>query len=154
MWLYSVYFIATSNVDCFVLRFNQIRLGMKLSTPYINSGVMLINVYELRKIDVFGNIKKFLDKKKNVLMLPDQDIISALYGDRIKLIDGLRFNLSDRALSLYNFLKFDDKLDLDWVKENVVIIHYYGKNKPWKDNYKGVLNCFYDEVIEDSVLAK
>ena len=46
------------------------------------------------------------------------------------------------------------KIDLDWVRDNVVIIHYYGKNKPWKDNYKGILNCFYNEVIEDSVILK
>lgn len=147
------YFIATSNVDCFVLRFNQIRLGMKLSTPYINSGVMMINVSKLRNIDVEADIKNFVRKKRYMLMLPDQDIISGLYGDKVKIIDNIRFNLGDRGLSLYNMKNFS-KIDLDWVRENVVIIHYYGKNKPWKDNYKGVLNCFYDEVIEDSVLAK
>lgn len=31
-----------------------------------------------------------------------------------------------------------------WIKENSVIIHYCGKNKPWKKNYKGSLNEFYN----------
>ena len=37
-------------------------------------------------------------------------------------------------------------IDLDWVRKNAVIIHYYGDNKPWKENYKGILNVFYDEL--------
>lgn len=147
------YFIATSNVDCFILRFNQIRLGMRFNMPYINSGVMMINVSSLRGIDIYDDIRNFVKKKRYMLMLPDQDIISGLYGDKVKVIDNIRFNLGDRGLSLYNMRNLS-KIDLDWVRENVIIIHYYGKNKPWRENYKGILNCFYNEVIEDSVLLK
>ena len=148
------YFIATSNVDYLIRKFNQIRLGMNFDTPYINSGVMLINIKELRKIDIESDIKDFVKRKKMLLMLPDQDIISGLYGKRVKIIDNIKYNLGDRGLSLYNMKNSNEKLDLEWVRENVVIIHYYGKNKPWKKNYKGILNCFYDEVVEDNILAK
>ena len=33
---------------------------------------------------------------------------------------------------------------MDWVKENVVIVHYCGKSKPWKADYKGRLGFFYE----------
>ena len=36
-------------------------------------------------------------------------------------------------------------IDLEWVENNAVILHYYGRNKPWKDNYKGILGVFYTE---------
>ena len=36
-----------------------------------------------------------------------------------------------------------DRMDLDFVKENSAIIHYCGRNKPWKKGYIGKLDCFY-----------
>ena len=60
----------------------------------------------------------------------------------------LRFNLSDRILAFYNADRSHDKVDLDWVRENSVIIHYCGKNKPWNDDYIGTLGVFYQELME------
>ena len=39
----------------------------------------------------------------------------------------------------------DKGLTLDWVRENGAIIHYCGRNKPWKDTYVGSLGRFYHE---------
>lgn len=33
---------------------------------------------------------------------------------------------------------------MEWVEENVVIVHYCGKSKPWKADYKGKLGFFYE----------
>ena len=41
---------------------------------------------------------------------------------------------------------FEKKLNLDWVRENSVVIHYCGRNKPWKSGYVGVLGVFYNEA--------
>ena len=40
-----------------------------------------------------------------------------------------------------------DRMDLDYVRQNAVIIHYCGRNKPWKSGYIGKLNVFYDETV-------
>ena len=29
---------------------------------------------------------------------------------------------------------------------NSAIVHYFGKNKPWRDKYRGILDCFYKET--------
>jgi lipopolysaccharide biosynthesis glycosyltransferase len=42
---------------------------------------------------------------------------------------------------------FEKTLTLDWVRKHSVIIHYCGRNKPWKENYMGVLNVFYNETV-------
>jgi len=68
-----------------------------------------------------------------------------LYGDRVKIVDTLRYNLSDRTLSFYNADPLKENLDLEWVRKNAVVIHYFGKNKPWKPHYKGILDVFYHE---------
>ena len=38
-----------------------------------------------------------------------------------------------------------EKLTLDWVRSNTAIVHYYGRNKPWKEHYRGSLGIFYHE---------
>jgi lipopolysaccharide biosynthesis glycosyltransferase len=30
-----------------------------------------------------------------------------------------------------------------WIAHNTSIIHYCGRNKPWKSNYRGDLGVFY-----------
>ena len=72
----------------------------------------------------------------------------ALYGSRIRLLDTMIYNLSDRMLATYNANPLNEKRPLSWVKENAAIIHYCGSNKPWKKNYIGVLDCFYHEVAD------
>ena len=37
-------------------------------------------------------------------------------------------------------------MNLDWVREHSAIIHYCGKNKPWKEKYIGSLGIFYYEA--------
>lgn len=78
--------------------------------------------------------------------MPDQDIIVGVFGKDIKLIDELKYNLGERALNLYNLNNPKEPINLKWVCKNTVIIHYYGRNKPWKKNYIGILNCFYEKV--------
>lgn len=143
------YYIASTNIGPVMHKFNELRLGLGKKHPYINSGVLLINIQKLRNIEIKDKVNNFIKKKKNVLMLPDQDIISALYGSKIKVIDNLKYNLSDKSLNIHNLKNFNNKIDLEWIRKNTTIIHYYGKNKPWNKNYKGILNCFYNEVAKE-----
>ena len=140
------YFAACTHTKKFLTEFNRIRLGMDENAPYINSGVMLMNIKELRKHQNREELIDYIEEKVNVFMLPDQDIISALYGDKILLIDEYKYNLSDRMITFHNSNPKNKKIDLPWVKNNTVIIHYFGKNKPWNENYKGILDCFYKEM--------
>jgi len=77
-------------------------------------------------------------------------VLSGLYGGKTKTVESIIYNLSERYLKLYNInLKnLDKRIDLDWVRQNTVIIHYCGRNKPWKDNYIGELDIFYKEYAQ------
>ncbi len=124
------YFLACTHIRKALNKINRIRLGIKEEYPYINSGVMLMNLEELRKNQKYSEIGEYVKQHKKVLTLPDQDIIIGLYGDKIGLLDTMRYNLSDRILAIYNAEAGHEKRDLNWVRENGVIIHYYGKQKP------------------------
>jgi len=137
------WYVASTHVKAFLTKFNQMRLGVGTDVPYINTGVMLLNLKELRNHVTIEQIQETAHRKMHTFLLPDQDLLAVKHGDRIKLVDSMKYNLSDRMLSLHNANPKHEKLDLKWVQENAVIIHYYGRNKPWKDGYSGILGTFY-----------
>lgn len=140
------FFAAASHTGPLLRKINEMRLDMEDESPYINSGVMMMNLKKLRKEQRIDDVFEFIEKRKKHLMLPDQDIISALYGSRILALDTFRYNMTERLYMAH--LPFERGFDLDWVRKNSVIIHYCGRNKPWKSNYMGHLNVFYNEAVE------
>jgi len=140
------YFAAASHTGPFLQKVNTLRLDMEEHSPYINSGVMLMNLTLLRREQNFEDVFRFIEKRKNLLVLPDQDIISGLYGSRIYALDAFRYNITERLFQMH--APFEKRFDLDWVRKNSIIIHYCGKNKPWRENYVGQLDVFYREAEE------
>ena len=141
-------FCACTHAREFLTRVNQLRLGLGQAVPYINTGVLLMNLAALRQEQDEQAVIDYAKDRGQWFMLPDQDIITALYGSRIRLLDTMIYNLSDRMLATYNANPLNEKRPLSWVKANAAIIHYCGSNKPWKKNYIGVLDCFYHEVAD------
>lgn len=151
MPLENHYFVACSHIVILGLqRINELRLNMAKDTPYINSGVLLMNLELLRKEMDPAMVLEYIHKHKKVLMLPDQDVLSALYGSRTLLVDSLVFNLSERFLRDTNFRLFPgaEKVSLEWIRNHSVIVHYCGRNKPWKPRYTGTLGAFYQEIAD------
>lgn len=140
------YFYACTHVKRFLNKVNQYRLGMEEESVYINSGVMLMNLKALREEQNVRDVMQFVEKRGRYLTLPDQDIITALYGNRTELLDAMKYNLSDSVLAFYNAEPGHKKRDLVWIRKNTVIIHYCGRQKPWKKPYLGMLDSFYREV--------
>ena len=136
-------FIACTQIRGFMQWFNRIRLTVNKNHFYINTGVMMMNIKELRKVIDTDQIFKFIRRNGWRMCLYDQDVIFKFFGDQVKLIDPKIYNLSDRYISFYNMRCPKHKINADWVANNNVIIHYLGKNKPWKDNYKGILKQYY-----------
>ena len=38
-------------------------------------------------------------------------------------------------------------MDLECVRRTAAVIHYCGRNKPWRQNYIGRLDVFYRETV-------
>ena len=140
------YYAAASHNGKLLRAVNGIRLDMGETSPYINSGVMLMNLELLRKEQDYRDVFSFIEKRKSALILPDQDIISSLYGEKILALDPFRYNMTE--LLLLSPTAVERRIDLDWVRKNSVIIHYCGRNKPWKEHYIGKLDVFYRDAEE------
>ena len=143
----SSYFVGCTHTREFLTKLNQARLQSDKAVAYINTGVLLMNLNVLRQVIRLEEISAYVREHEKALILPDQDILTALYGDRIKLVDSLRWNLSDRVLAFYNGAHPKEKRDVNWVRENTSIVHYCGRNKPWNESYTGTLGVFYRELV-------
>lgn len=140
----TAFFAAASHIGNLLHMVNELRLDMDETSPYINSGVMLMNLRQLRREQDYGQVFEYIEAHKNRLILPDQDIISGLYGGRIIPLDAWRYNMTERLFAFHR--QAGDRMELDFVRENCAIIHYCGRNKPWKSSYIGKLDCFYKEA--------
>ena len=149
----SSYFVGCTHTREFLTKLNQARLQSDKAVAYINTGVLLMNLNVLRQVIRLEEISAYVREHEKALILPDQDILTALYGDKINLVDSLRYNLSDRVLNFYNGSHPKEKRDVNWVRRNTAIIHYCGRNKPWNEGYTGTLGVFYRELM-DSVPEK
>lgn len=139
-------FAAASHIESRTFReLNRRRLHLSEHAKYLNSGVMMMNLALLRK-ESPQTIIDYIQSHKATLLLPDQDVLNALYADRTVPLDPMVYNLGEKYLRLKNLhLPPAEKLTLDWVRSNTAIVHYYGRNKPWKEHYRGSLGIFYHE---------
>ncbi|MBF6625918.1 glycosyltransferase family 8 protein [Aerococcaceae bacterium zg-BR9] len=137
------FFAASTHVDKGLEKVNQLRLNYSEGI-YVNSGILLMNLSALRLEQDLNQVSEYIDKFKNLLLLPDQDVISALYSGRIIEFSAVKYNMTERMWMVQKLLKGADSLA--WIHANCHVIHYIGRNKPWKNDYRGELNRYYFEA--------
>lgn len=121
---------------------NRIRLASYEAAGYFNSGVLLMNLPEMRNKMHSKEIFEFAEKHKNQLILPDQDILNSMYGNKILSVDDSLWNYDARFFEVY-WLTSQGVKDMDWVMDNTAILHFCGKNKPWNKGYVGFFSALY-----------
>ena len=119
---------------------NKIRLGT--DTDYYNSGFLLINLKRAREEIVPEEIFAYADRNYKNLLLPDQDILNAMYGDKVLPLNDSIYNYDARNYSSY-LLRSKGEEDLEWVMENTVVLHFCGRDKPWKKNHRTKFTALY-----------
>lgn len=110
---------------------NKIRLQNFDSDGYYNSGVLLMNLPLIREKVQVQDIYQYI--KDHVLLLPDQDVLNALYGHQIKSVPDQLYNFDSRNSSIYETISLG-QWNLDWVMKHTAILHYCGREKPWLSN--------------------
>lgn len=124
---------------------NKIRLGT--DTDYYNSGLLLINLKRARREIVPEEIFAYADKNYKNLLLPDQDILNAMYGIKILPLKDSIYNYDARNYSSYLFRSKGCE-DLEWVMENTVILHFCGRDKPRKKNHRSRFTALYRHYMK------
>lgn len=125
-----------------VKEINRIRLMPYEIDYYYNSGVLLMNLELQRRLIRDHDIYQFVEKNRSRLVMPDQDILNALYSKRIKPLDETLYNYDARFYLYYKF-KTNGQCDMDYVINRTVILHFCGKKKPWNRSYSGKFHALY-----------
>lgn len=129
------------------VNFSRLGIKKKNRTCYVNAGVLLIDLSKWRKTVTVKSILSFIQKNIKILFLADQDVINVLFADKLMHIDERLYNLDEKTFRHFSEKSAEtERIDLEWVRRNTVIIHYNGKQKPWHDTeYKGRLGEFYEK---------
>lgn len=125
-----------------VKELNMLRLKAYEMEEYFNSGVLLMNLPRHREKIRDEEIFQYLEKNRNRLILPDQDILNALYSKEIKKLDEIIYNYDARFYYFYK-AQSGGRIDMDYIMANTVILHFCGKRKPWQPKYSGKFHSLY-----------
>lgn len=102
-------------------------LGMPTDAIYINSGVLLMNLEEIRKRVNTEDILKYISEYYSRLDFVDQDVLSGFLYDSIKVVEEeYTYNYFVSNITLRNRRE---------VYRNDRIIHYAMDRKPWKKGF-------------------
>ena len=132
---------------------NQLRLGTNHN--YYNSGVLLMDLERARKEIHAEELFSYVKGHAKELLLPDQDVLNAMYGRRILEIDDSIWNYDARNYNNY-LLRSAGVCDMDWVMENTAVLHFCGRAKPWQKGYIhrfGILYKHYMALTAKAVQA-
>ncbi len=99
---------------------------MNLDHLYFNSGVLLMNLKEMRKRWNADDIMKYIEENNSRFSFPDQDVLNTLTkNDELVFLD-----------KYCNFQMFVSKLRLSYHK--VVFLHYLCRPKPWQHYFLNI----------------
>lgn len=124
---------------------NQLRLGTV--RDYYNSGVLLMDLEAGRREIRPQALFDYVTQHGKELILPDQDVLNALYSERILPLEDVLWNYDARNYSNY-LLRSGGVCDLQWVMEHTAILHFCGKEKPWKAQYLHRFGVLYQHYAQ------
>ncbi|USS93362.1 glycosyltransferase family 8 protein [Fructilactobacillus ixorae] len=131
---------------------NNLRLGT--DGGYYNSGVMLMDLDQMRHKVQVAELVHTIEKYHDYLILPDQDILNYLYSNDTKELSEALWNFDARKSLLY-LTRSGGTENLAWVMSKTAIIHFCGKPKPWQSgsstpytalwlNYQQIVNTQFN----------
>lgn len=84
---------------------------------------------------------QFVEEHEKELLLPDQDLLNALYGRRILPLDDALWNYDVRNYNNY-LLRSTGVCDLNWVMEHTAVLHFCGEAKRGSRDMSTGSECF------------
>lgn len=139
-----------------VFDFHYDRLGMPktLVHPYLNSGVLLINMDYWRKHNVFHQCMAYIAENKSRLAFHDQDTLYGVLEGKVKYLP-YRYNLQKGFLfqSYFDVFSIDSQKEILDAIDDPCIIHYTGNSKPWMKGCAHPLTQKWLDINEKSMWA-
>ena len=129
-------FVVGGVIDAYQIGHKIKDLQMMRNSPYVNSGVLLIDCNKWRNEGVLNTVIALL--KENHYFLPDQDAINVCLDGKIKVLP-LKYNIFSRTMKTKR-LEYSKYADCFYQNDEIAsscdhpyIIHFAGTNpkRPW-----------------------
>ena len=129
--------------DCIGSTYKK-NIGLKPDSVYINAGVLLINLNELRKFNMKSIIDRYMKKYVKLINYADQDILNGIFYDRVGELNPKYNVMTIDVVCTYkeiqilrNPTNFYTESELKSAVSNPTIIHYTTNMRvirPWFTN--------------------
>lgn len=144
-------YILAASIEPTVDRKRKINLGLEYF-PYYNAGVLLINLKKWREEKTGKAILDFYKEHNGKLFANDQDAINGALAGKIYTVSP-EYNFYNIFYQYpYKFLEklmkpveYIGKESFDKARENPIIIHYLGEERPWG---RGNTHKYKDDYIK------
>jgi lipopolysaccharide biosynthesis glycosyltransferase len=115
--------------------FRRAALGIDDGEPYVNSGVLLMNLTRWRAEDVTERLVHFIESKRSELIFHDQDALNAVLRGQILALEP-RWNVQAQMFRPKRHRFADPGGAIRQACRNPVILHYTSAEKPW--NFRAI----------------
>lgn len=128
---------------------NSERLGLSKGAPYINSGVLVLNLKKIRKNKVEDKFFDIIKKEPEIMQNADQDVINLVL---LEASDGIK--------QLQQNWNTEVRTDMPFTKEYLPIvyepylIHFITGDKPWNPDSKQLYKEKYWEYHKEILIAE
>lgn len=122
--------------------------------PYVNAGLLLINVPEWKRLELTSRMLEFLHTHKATLHNGDQDAVNAVLRGNLVLLDD-RWNVQTEAFAWLDSVgwpkeRADLLLKRSTLEKNAGLVHFIGVGKPWEQFLIAPYASEYRRALFDS----
>lgn len=123
------------------------RLKLDSMRQYVNAGVLLMNLKQIRKDNLTA---KFIELSKNNYSSQDQDVVNVACYGKIKLLP-FKYNVMTKYYVMRGGVYENDvrlrelftEEEIQEASDDPVIIHYADKIKPWNSSKVYLASCWW-----------
>ena len=120
-------------------------IGFTDDDLYVNAGVLLINLENIRKDNMISKLFYNNLQLKDKITYQDQDVINITFKNKIL-----------EANSIYNFTGTNVRREKN-KRKSAVIIHYTGERKPWMNNCRNKMKFlwrYYNDLVNTLIYGR
>jgi len=126
--------------DLYCEEIGKVVLGMPAYYNYFNAGVMMLNIKQIRKDDIFNKAVKFMLDNLDKIKWHDQDALNAVVDNKIVLLNE-KWNLNSYYFNVEN---------VDYKECDCRIVHFTGPLKPWDKQLVHPMKHYYYKYLENT----
>jgi lipopolysaccharide biosynthesis glycosyltransferase len=130
LWSTDVCAYAVAGVRDPYAAFRRASLGIPCDHPYVNCGVLLMNLARWRAERLSRRLARYIELQASNLMFHDQDAINAVLHEKILPLD-YRWNVQAQMFRPKRYPIAEYNNAIDQACRQPAIIHYTSAEKPW-----------------------